>query len=192
MLENTKENVDIRVVTSLGNCHRKLKTFEEGIEYFEQALEIDPKNFYALFGLADCYRGLNQQRRSLEYWERILERDPSNKVILTRVGDAYRNLEDYETAEEYYKKALNIEFDVYAILGLALINKARGNYEDAIESLYGLMKNDPKNHRLYTEIADCYLKLDRRDKAVEVLTQYQKMGLRHPYVTEMLNSLRRS
>jgi tetratricopeptide (TPR) repeat protein len=99
-------------------------------------------------------------------------------------------LGELDEAEGYYKKALNIEFDLYAILGLALINKLRGNYEEAVRSLYGLIKSEPKNHRLYTEVADCYLHLNQPDKALEVLAQYQKLGMRNSYVTEMFNAIR--
>ena len=111
---------------------------------------MQPDNFYALFGLADCYRGMNQQSKSLIYWNRILDRDERNKVILTRAGDAYRHMGDQDTAEEYYQKALNIEFDHYAVLGLALINKGKGNYREAITSLDQLLRQDPKNHRFYS------------------------------------------
>jgi tetratricopeptide (TPR) repeat protein len=190
MLEVHQDDVDIRVLTSIGNCHRKLKTFTLGIPFFKRALSLEPDNFYALFGLADCYRGIDAQEESLEYWLRILERDPENKVILTRTGDAYRGLADLDRAEEYYRKALNIEFDEYAILGLALINKSRGNYQDAIDSLKSLIANDAKNHRLYTEIADCELRLGRRDRAVEILSDFLKQGMRNSYVTDMLGKIR--
>jgi tetratricopeptide (TPR) repeat protein len=189
MLEFHGENVDIRVLTSIGNCHRKLKTFSDGLGFFEKALGIEPNNFYALFGMADCYRGLNDQERSLEYWEKILKKDPNNKVILTRAGDGYRSMGDYDKAETYYKNALNIEFDEYAILGLALISKLRGNFDAAIVSLKGLLKNDVKNHRLYTEIADCWLRLGDRGKAIEMLTEFQQLGIRSTYISDMLADL---
>ena len=122
------------VLTSIGNCHRKLKTFEQGIYYFQRALRMDPDNFYALFGLADCYRGMNQQFRSVEFWNRILDKDPNNKVILTRAGDAYRNMGDYDLAQQYYQRALDIEFDVYAVLGLAMISNRGLKVTDAAQS----------------------------------------------------------
>lgn len=186
MVEVRSDSIDIRVLTSLGNCHRKLKSHENGLKYFRQALAIEPNNFYALFGLADCYRGLNRDEESLECWQKILKLDPYNKVILTRAGDSYRALGDFDNAEDYYKKALNIEFDAYAILGLALINKEKGNFESAIESLHGLLKNDRKNHRLYTEIAECHLILGQKMKAVEILEEFQKMGIRNIYVTNLM------
>lgn len=171
-------SVDIRVLTSMGNCHRKMKTFAEGIPFFEQALERQQNNFYALFGLADCYRGLGDPQRSLEYWNLILERDPNNKVILTRAGDAYRCMGQFDLAERYYTKALNIEFDEYAILGLALISKAKGNHQQAIHSLESILRNNSKNHRLYLEIAECHLELGQRREAQQILKRFDDLGLR--------------
>jgi len=45
MLELDPENVDIRVLTSIGNCHRKLRTYEKGLYYFGRALQLEPNNF---------------------------------------------------------------------------------------------------------------------------------------------------
>ncbi len=189
MLEINENAVDIRVLTSIGNCHRKLKTFEQGIKYFERALEMDPENFYVLFGLADCYRGMNQQYRSIEYWNRILKNDPDNKVILTRAGDAYRNTGDYKTAEEYYNRAMEIDFDIYAALGLALLCKGQGKYDEAVDRLNTLISNDPKNYRLYIDLADCYLKMNKKDKAIEVLKSFSKTGTKSSAISEMLDKI---
>ena len=151
---------------------------------------MDSKNFYALFGLADCYRGMNQQFRSIEYWNRILALDPRNKVILTRVGDALRNTGDYKGAVEYYNKALNIDFDIYAALGLALICKGEGKYDEAIERLQNLIRNDPKNYRLYIDLADCYLRQNNKQKAVETLENFQRIGIRSTAVNALLDKIK--
>ncbi len=190
MLEINQGHVDIRVLTSLGNCHRKMKTFDKGVPYFLEALRIQPSNFYALFGLADCYRGMNQQEKSLIYWNKILELDRRNKVILTRAGDAYRSMGDQDRAEDYYKKALNIEFDTYAILGLAMINKDKGNYQDAITSLKDLISNDPRNFRLYLEASECYEGMRDYEAALELLSQFLKMGIRNNKVIEKIVELK--
>ena len=116
--------------------------------------------------------------------------DPQNKVILTRSGDAYRNMGDFDNAELFYKKALNIEMDVYAVLGLALINKSKENYPEAIESLEALIKSDTKNHRLYIEIAECYMAMKKNQKAIDILMDFQKLGLRDTQVSQLLEQLR--
>jgi len=189
MLRIDPKDVDIRVLTSIGNCHRKLKTFADGIPFFEQVLGKEPDNFYAAFGLADCYRGLRQQERALEYWNRILVLDPKNKVILTRAGDACRGMGDLERAKGYYERALDVEFDVYAVLGLALISKIQRKYGEAATSLQGLIQHDPKNPRICTELADCLVKMGNKQKAAEVLEEFQRGGNRNAQVAEMLDRI---
>ncbi|MDR1840124.1 MAG: tetratricopeptide repeat protein [Treponema sp.] len=189
MLKFGLDKVDIRVLTSIGNCHRKLKTFSEGIPFFEAALRRENNNFYALFGLADCYRGMNRTEDVLKYCERILEQSPTNKMILTRTGDAYRNLNDFEKAKEFYERALNIEFDTYAVMGLALLAKAQGKYDEAVTSFKRLIQQDNKNYRLYIELSDCYLKKGERQKAVETLEDFQKFGIKNQKITEKLDSI---
>ncbi|MDR1866893.1 MAG: tetratricopeptide repeat protein [Treponema sp.] len=182
-------NVDIRVLTSIGNCYRKLKTFEEGINYFKYALERDPCNFYALFGIADCYRGLNCQEQSLEYWNIILKQDPRNKVILTRAGDAYRHSYKYEMAVEYYNRALNIEFDIYAVLGLAVVARIQGRYGEAIESLQRLIQQDPHNYRFYVELAECFMANGEKSRAVNLLEGLLQGGARSKLVNDYLEMI---
>jgi tetratricopeptide (TPR) repeat protein len=181
--------VDIRVLTSIGNCHRKLKTFDDGIAYFDAALQREPANFYALFGLGDCFRGLNQPHRALEYWNRILQQDPQNKVILTRAGDAYCNLREFDKAIDYYERALDIAFDPYGALGLATVAKLQGRFNEAIVSLVELIQHDNKNHRPYIELADCYLRMNDRVGAIDTLKSFQRLGIRNNTVIEMLERM---
>jgi tetratricopeptide (TPR) repeat protein len=190
MVEVHRDNVDIRVLTSIGNCHRKLKTYEDGIYFFNRALDKQPDNFYALFGMADCYRGLGNSQKSLDYWNRILEKDPNNKVILTRAGDAYRQLADYDNAEDHYKRALEIEFDMYAVIGMAIVYRSRGEYQDAIETIKNLMQSDASNPRLYVELAETYLDQGNREEALEVLVQFQRRGLRSHQISDLMARVR--
>lgn len=189
ILEVSHESVDIRILTSIGNCYRKMKQFDKGVQYFQQALAKDPGNFYGLFGLADCYRGMNQQEHSIQYWNAILEKDPQNKVILTRIGDAYRHIGEYEKAQATYQRALDIDYDSYAILGLAILCKIQGKYSEAITSLSRLMQTDRKNYRIYLELADCYIKANEKAKAIEILQAFQQYGIKNQTVSDLLASL---
>jgi tetratricopeptide (TPR) repeat protein len=133
---------------------------------------------------------MNQQYRSIDYWNRILKIDPKNKVILTRTGDAYRNLGDYKTAAEYYDRAMNIDFDIYAAMGLALICKGEGNYEEAARRFAGLIRDDEKNYRLYIDLADCYMKMNRKADAVSTLESFQRFGIKNQNVNDLLAKIK--
>lgn len=191
MVEIRPDEVDIRVLTSIGNCYRKLKVFEAGIPFFDKALLKEPNNFYALFGMADCYRGIGKQDMSLIYWNRILDLDPKNKVILTRAGDACRSMGEFDDAASYYHRALDLEFDFYAVLGLAIIARIQGRYDEAITSLRRLIQNDPKNHRFYLELAQCQLSSGDKFGAVETLQEFQKLGIRNSSIHDAMTRLQR-
>ncbi|MDR1786443.1 MAG: tetratricopeptide repeat protein [Spirochaetaceae bacterium] len=189
MEEKTRNNVDIRVLTAIGNCYRKLKQFDKGLHYFEQALKMEDKNFYALFGMGDCYRGLNRQNKSIEYWQRILELYPQNKEILTRMGDAYRNSGALDRAVSYYERALDFGFDEYALLGLARIERAQGKVDNALARINRLIGANPQNPRFYLELADSYVKMNNPRKAKEALKNAQRAGAWNPAVGELLDKI---
>lgn len=189
VLQAEGELVDIRILTSIGNCYRKMKLFDRGVYCFERALERYPNNFYGLFGLADCYRGLNQHNNSIIYWKRILEIDPNNKVILTRLGDEYRNINDFETAKSCYQRALDIDFDAYAMLGLAILCKKQKRFDEAITTLSNLKHIKDLNSRVYLELAQCYI--EKRDKkmAIEILRESQLTGVKNTIINDLLIEL---
>lgn len=190
MLKQQGENVDIRVLTSIGNCYRKVRNFAEGYKYFERAIKMEGNNFYALFGIADCLRGLGRSDEAIKYWETILKRDTNNKTILTRVGDAYRKIGDFDAARDYYNRALDVEFDTYAAMGLAFICKESGNYKEAMERFEHLTQTDAENYRPYLELATCYVEKGQKAEAIKVLESFGKQGIFNENITQMLSSLR--
>lgn len=182
-------HVDIRVLTSLGNCHRKLKTFAMGIPCFQEALDREQDNFYALFGLADCYRGMNLQSRSLPYWNRILAQDPDNHIILTRAGDAYRKDGDADKARSCYTRALSGTFDPWAHMGLALLDKEQGLWQQAVRQLELVLEHDSQIPRTYPEALECYINLGDDQGTRQVLERFgQLRGVPEP-VMEQVRSL---
>jgi len=190
--ERVGEAVDIRMLTSIGNCYRKLKSFEDGLPYFDKALTMQDDNFYALFGMADCYRGLRQPEKALEYWKRILSRDPTNRVILTRAGDAYKNQGEHEEAMNYYQKALEVGYDIYAVLGMALIKKSEGKYSEALEKLTEIIEREPTNNRPYVEAANCLVRLGKTEEAITLLKDYLDLGIPSRRISDFIKALESS
>lgn len=163
-----KARLDVRLLTNLGNCHRKLHSYNDGIPYFQHALELEPGNFFALFGLADCHRGLHQPEQSLHFWEAILGKDPNNKIVLTRAGDALRQLGQLDAAQSRYRTALQVGFDCFAAMGLATVLKINGQYQEALNYLHDIQQNDPNNPRVAQLIADCQHRLNHPSDGLKV------------------------
>ncbi|MCI7037017.1 MAG: tetratricopeptide repeat protein, partial [Spirochaetia bacterium] len=103
----------------------------------------------------------------------------------------YRNTGDYKTAADYYRRAMDIDFDIYAALGLSLICKGEGKYDEAIERLEQLINNDQKNYRLYIDLADCYVKKNDPQMAIKTLQRFQKLGIRSQAINEYLDQIQK-
>jgi len=190
MLANDPQN--IKAITAIGNCYRKLKQFERGLDWYEKARKLEADNFYALFGIADCYRGLKMYRKSLEAWEAILAFEPDNKIIITRAADAYRNLGELTSAETYYRRALELDFDIYAVLGLAAVYRTEGKYRQSIMALEEILRRYPTNQRAVLEIADNYVGLGEVNRAIDTLQDFVKAAGDNEIISEKLRSLLKS
>jgi tetratricopeptide (TPR) repeat protein len=177
MYEISREHVDIRVLTSMGNCHRKMKSYREGIPLFETALEREPGNFYALFGIADCYRGLNRTEDSLRYWEMILASAPDNKLILTRAGDALRILGRISEARTLYQRALDVEYDIWAVHGLAQLSRLEGRHAVAAETLESLLRYDSRLHRVFPDLLDSHYRAGNHQAIRDTIERFNRL---HP------------
>ena len=64
-----------------------------------------------------------------------------------------------------------------------------GKYEEAISSLTRLKQADPKNYRLYIDLADCYMKLDQKQSAIDILHEFQRLGIKSQAINEMLEKI---
>ena len=85
---------------------------------------------------------------------------------------------------------MNIEFDTYAVLGLAVVARTQGRYAEAADSLIRLIQQDQKNYRLYLELAECYRRQGEKRRAQETLEGFQRLGVRSQAVTEMLERIK--
>ncbi len=82
--------------------------FEKSIEYFLQAVEINPENYYVLnnLGLALIRTGDFQEAK--EHLEKAVEQDPQEAFIFNNMGIVYENLNQLEEARDSYERAVEL------------------------------------------------------------------------------------
>ncbi|MEE8441747.1 MAG: tetratricopeptide repeat protein, partial [Spirochaetia bacterium] len=64
--------------------------------------------------------------------------------------------------------------------------------EKAIQSLTAIMDREPRNPRIYQELAQGYMQMGRRDDALTVLKEFKKTGIHNSYVDELLARIERN
>jgi tetratricopeptide (TPR) repeat protein len=108
--------------------------YDQAIQFYDRALEIDPNYIDALDGKGYVLDNLARYDEAITYCDKVLAIDPNNIDALINKGVALNGLARYDEAITYYDKALTIDPNDVA----ALSNKGNslnnlGRYDQAIE-----------------------------------------------------------
>ena len=151
LAKNTSHNVVL--MTMIGNIYRRRKEYDRAMDHYENALELDPRNNFALFGMGDCFRGKLDIEKAVFWWGKILDQEPENQTLWTRVGDALVSLGRLDEAVQHYNSSLRVDHDLYAVLGLARVARKQGDYDRACHYCEQALEVDKDNVRALEELA---------------------------------------
>ena len=161
--------------------HRNGESLEKAIEYFTQALELDPQFAEALAGLANSYRRavLLFNRRPANYLDSALAlanravniNDKSAETWMV-LGAVKRSIGQEESGIEDLEYALSINPNHEgALLWLSIIYADRGKLDNAVRTTEKLIELNPINHSYYMDQAHNYSRLDMLGEAKNLLNR---------------------
>lgn len=108
---------------------------------------------------------MKNYQAAIDCWVQILEREPSNQNLLSRVGDAFAILGKREEAISYYQKCLKINFDPFALLGLARIHREQNEFVEAEDCCLKILDKSPQDVRTTEELVKVYEAAGEGNKA---------------------------
>jgi ribosomal protein S12 methylthiotransferase accessory factor len=116
----------------LGSCHLQMNAFTEALKYFEQALDLGPKeedaaSIYSYMGV--CFKELGQYRQAIAALEKGEMFDRERTDIYNLMGFCYFKLKEHYKAIECFQQVLRM--DPGSAIDYANI---ASNYRDAGES----------------------------------------------------------
>lgn len=103
------------------------------VNYYNNALNIEPHNIQALYNLAMFYQETEDYEKALEKYRMILQIDPQNKLALHNMGWIYLTAEEkYEEAVVFFTKAIEIDPNyIEAIYNRGFSSELLGHYDNA-------------------------------------------------------------
>lgn len=177
------------VLYNLGVLYKSMGMPEKAMEYFDNALEVEPKFADALNNIGVIFIGQNKWKQAVLILNKALEISPDNPVYLFNRGLASYYGERYDDAELFFGKALMVNPE-YHNAGLFLIraNLLNGKYQEAGNNIDLMMKEYSGDYQLVYLKAVWYERTGQTQKAVETLEKileqyqdflegYQKLGL---------------
>lgn len=107
----------------LGELFLKMGSFDEAIEAFQKAIELEPGNGGSYGNLAYAFVSLGNYTEAVPLFLKsidLLEDDKEKAAAWNRLGNVYRKLNDYDNAIKAYQKAV-----VLADEGVNLLTRTR-------------------------------------------------------------------
>jgi ribosomal protein S12 methylthiotransferase accessory factor len=98
----------------LGSCHLSLHDPEKALGFFEQALDLDPKeedipSIYSYMGL--CLKDLDQYRDAIAALERAEHFDRKRTDVYNLMGFCHFKLKEHDKAIDCFKKVLDLTIE---------------------------------------------------------------------------------
>lgn len=121
----------------------------------------------AIEGLAKYYENAGDYEKARNYCRKYLNEKPEDVVNKQRLGDIYMSIGDLDKAKETFLEVQGYQEDSRTLLALGKLEKIRGNYDQALDSLFKGLKVANAEHFIpfYDQLGSVYLRLGSYDFA---------------------------
>jgi serine/threonine protein kinase/tetratricopeptide (TPR) repeat protein len=150
----------------------------KGIEYFEEAIRIDPDYAQAYAAIAEAFISLGDwgyyppretQEKTKDYAQKALAIDDESAAAYSALARVSRDIDfNWEVAEEYFKKAilLNPNYETAHQWYSAFLS-CSGRHDEAIEQAKRAIQLDPLSLVINQTLGFSYYYARRYDEAIE-------------------------
>jgi predicted Zn-dependent protease len=160
----------------LGDLYREKNSNREAAKEYRKALELQPHDTGALFGLCLALLADSRTDEALEIAQTNLKEQPNDPELNTVMGEILCDRADFSGAEKYLEKGLNsgprLTSHVHALLGKVYAETNRP--QQAIAQLK-LALPDDTDGTLHYQIGRLYLKVGDRNSAKQAFDVTEQM-----------------
>lgn len=136
---------DAQMVYLLALSYVNLEQYEEAIEYFKKAHELDNNDLEITVEMAHCLLNLEDYSEAIGCFKQAIDKVPGEADHYYNLGSCYEKTGQVEEAKSMYKKAIDLaprQGVYYQALGFVYENS--GNHKDAIVCFKKAMDLDRK------------------------------------------------
>ena len=174
-LEDIPEDTKIALLVSAGQSVVRLGEFDKGLEYYEQALAMDPNEPTALKSLGALYLAQDNFDSALKNLDLAIEKtDDDNELVdlFFNRGLVYLKMDDFEEAEYNFEEAYFLApDDVEALLGLAKALEQAERWRKSRNYYMELIDKNPNDSQYYYGVYRTYFGEGRLEDAQEYLNK---------------------
>jgi len=105
------DSESLRALQLQGLVLHRQKKYEEAIEIFTKALELDSGNSENHNNLSLCYANIGDYDNSFKHVDTAIELNPDNHLYYNNRGHQFRMINDFDNAMNMFKKANEVKSD---------------------------------------------------------------------------------
>lgn len=182
----TQEHVE-RVYGNIANAYSEMQKFDEALDYYQKALEIEPEYVNAYLGLGRVSMKSGRYDNAERIYMNALELDNQNEAVYTHLGNLYAVQAKYDEAIVSFEKALEINpFSMNAYNGLGLSYAWKGETGKALSLYQQALHKDPYATVIRNSLGTLYMELGEIENAIAEFTTSLQID---PENTEVRNNL---
>jgi len=143
-----------RDFVNAADAYAEMNALPVSLQYYEQALEIDPQYAKANLGMALTLTKLRREEEAKGYYEKTLTLDPRNSQAWNNLGLWYDRKGDLAEAERHFLKALELKpASAQAHNNLGMVYGKRGDTDRAVREFERSLVLNPTGARAHSNLA---------------------------------------
>jgi superkiller protein 3 len=163
---------------------------ELAIDFYKQALNIDPRCVEAYNGMGAAHANLQEYKEAIECYRKAMEIAPNDAKVHSGMGFAYYGLKSYPEAIKRYKKAIALDpsyAPAHCNMGLLYYDYIR-DYFEAIDYYQKAIDVDPNFAEAYYYMGIAYANLAKDNNPKQIKYYQTAAQLGHDGAREWLKS----
>ena len=137
-----------------------------GIEYFQQAIALQPQDANLYNNLGNAFQTQKRYEAALKQYELAMELSPDNLTSLINIANLYKTIKRNTDSEAAYRRALELKPDAEEVhFQLGNLYYDQEQLTDAVTSYQAAVRINPQFTEAYTNLANAYRDLDQLAEA---------------------------
>ncbi len=145
----------VREKCQMGDQLLKKQQYSQALHAYEEALSIEPRNFYAWNGKGTALYSQGNYKKAYEAYQRAIEIEPENPVVWVSAGLALKRLQRHQQALVHFERALGIDPKyIAACIGKADTEMDMNQPEEAIASYEQALTYDQQSFQAWNGLGN--------------------------------------
>jgi len=157
-------DIGFPIYSILGEIYLKKEKYNQSIDYFNKALDLEPENNYIKKQLALALYKSGRFKEALEIYLKLEKEEPRNLVFLKNMAILYTQVNEYDKAIAYLEKIISIYPDLPDIYyNYACLLAKKYKFEKAVFNMEKFLKLYDKDDMMKKKAHD-YIRHWKRKK----------------------------